>query len=164
MCIEFSTEAKSIFRVIKTGGPLGIIDEKLQKRGHWIQLTLFQSIENVIPAKTVSREYAFVNMTFDFFTFDRAPSSTQNTSWCRPIVIDIFIRRLKRCCAALIQLYTSQTVGGHHSTKRLMFRRQSSLDTLWNELIDATSTNFHISLFRVVSNFERSWMFNIQYK
>lgn len=52
--------------------------------------------------EAVSREYAFMNMTFDFFTSDHAPSSMQNVS--RPIIIDIFIRRLKYRSITFIQL------------------------------------------------------------
>lgn len=78
-----------------------IIDEKL--RNPVIEsVNLIQSIENVTSMEAVSREYAFMNMTFDFFTSDHAPSSMQNVS--RPIIIDIFIRRLKYRSITFIQL------------------------------------------------------------
>lgn len=80
-----------------------IIDEKL--RNPVIEsVNLIQSVENVTSMETVSREYAFMNMTFDFFTSDHAPSSMQNVS--RPIIIDIFIRRLKYRSITFIQLCT----------------------------------------------------------
>lgn len=71
------------------------------------QVNLVQSIENVISMKTVSRGYAFMNMTFDFFTFDRTLSPMQNMSESRPIVIEIFIHHSKRRCTTFIQLYVA---------------------------------------------------------